>query len=126
MKFDTGRNRSFLADDNSTPAPSLTDGISTHTEDEFWYCHLPSVLALAAFPTTATPTSVLALEPPVPAVTASVESLKFPENRVLTVAPAIEAAAVSSVMEANVALPDATGASFTAVTLVVNDTVDAL
>ena len=62
----------------------------------------------------AMPASVFALDPP---VTVSVASLKFAENRVLTVLTDTEPVAVSSASAASVALPLATGASFTAVTL---------
>ena len=62
----------------------------------------------------ATPASVFALEPP---ATASVASLKFEVKRLETVAVVTEPALVSSRSALSVALPDATGASFTAVTL---------
>ena len=62
----------------------------------------------------AIPASEFALEPP---VTESVASLKFALNRLLTVLTVNEPAAVSSLSAAKVALPLATGASFTAVTL---------
>src|SRR5689334_16656642 len=58
------------------------------------------------------PANVLADEPP---TTWSVESEKLPLNSELTVAP--DGDAVSSLIAASVALPDATGASFTAVTV---------
>ena len=56
------------------------------------------------------PAKVLALEPP---LTWSVASEKLPLNSEVTVAPA--GVAASSLIAASVALPDATGASFTAV-----------
>ena len=62
----------------------------------------------------AMPARLFALDPP---ATVSVVSLKFAENRVLTVLTVTEPVAVSSASEARVALPDAIGASFTAVTL---------
>ena len=67
-------------------------------------------------PTTATPASVLALDPPVPP-TLSVLSLKLLENNVLTVAPEIEPLTESSLIDVKVALPVATGASFNGVTV---------
>jgi hypothetical protein len=60
----------------------------------------------------ATPARVLAEDPP---VTVSVVSLKFPPNKSLTVE--VVGLATSSASVASVALPLATGASFTAVTL---------
>src|SRR5207244_8003704 len=60
----------------------------------------------------AIPANVLADEPP---VTWSAASEKLPLNSEFTVAPAGDA--VSSLIAASVALPDATGASFTAVTV---------
>src|SRR3954463_2687342 len=60
------------------------------------------------------PAKVFALEPP---LTVSVESLKLPLNRLDTVAPL--GLAVSSFTAASVAVPLATGASFTA--LIVSD-----
>ena len=53
-----------------------------------------------------------------PAAPPSVASEKFPPNRVVTVAPGA-AVDTSSFTAASVALPLATGASFTAVTLIV-------
>src|ERR1044071_7778165 len=58
------------------------------------------------------PANVLADDPP---LTWSVASERLPLNSELTVAPAGDAA--SSLIAASVALPDATGASFTAVTV---------
>ena len=60
------------------------------------------------------PASEFALDPP---DTVSAVSAKFAENRVLTVLTVTEPVAVSSASAARVALPVATGASFTAVTL---------
>ena len=61
----------------------------------------------------ATPARVLAVDPP---DTVSVVSLKFPPNRLLTVEAV--GLAVSSRSAASVAVPAATGASFTAVTVI--------
>ena len=68
----------------------------------------------------AIPAKVLAEDPP---ETVSVLSLKLPLNKLLTVAP--EGLAVSSFTATNVALPEATGASLTAVIDVPKDTVAA-
>ena len=62
----------------------------------------------------AMPARLFALDPP---DTVSVVSLKFAENRVLTVLTVTEPVAVSSASAARVALPVAIGASFTEVTL---------
>ena len=62
----------------------------------------------------AMPARLFALDPP---ATVSVVSLKFAENRVLTVLTVTEPVAVSSASAARVALPVAIGASFTEVTL---------
>ena len=71
----------------------------------------------------AMPARLFALDPP---DTVSVVSLKFAENRLLTVLTVTEAVAVSSASAARVALPVAIGASFTEVTLWLNVTVAAL
>ena len=71
----------------------------------------------------AMPARLFALEPP---DTVSVVSLKFAENRLLTVLTVTEPVAVSSASAARVALPVATGASFTEVTLWLNVTAPAL
>ena len=60
------------------------------------------------------PARLFALDPP---VTVSVVSLKFALNNVDTVLTVTEPVAVSSASAARVALPVATGASFTEVTL---------
>ena len=62
----------------------------------------------------AMPARLFALDPP---DTVSVVSLKFAENSVDTVLTVTEPVAVSSASAARVALPVATGASLTAVTL---------
>ena len=67
------------------------------------------------------PAKVLAVVPP---ATVSVESPKLAVNRLLTVEPVGDA--LSSSMAASVLLPDATGASFTAVTLWLSTTVKLL
>ena len=71
----------------------------------------------------ATPASEFALEPP---DTVSAVSLKFALNSVDTVLTVTEPVAVSSAFEASVALPLATGASFTEVTLWESTTVAVL
>ena len=71
----------------------------------------------------ATPANVLAVEPP---VTVSAVSLKRSENKVITVAPAMEPVAVSSFTAVKVDDPEATGASLMAVTEVFNVTALAL
>ena len=76
------------------------------------YCQAPSA-ASAVYAAIATPARVLAEEPP---DTASVVSLKFPPNKVLTVDAVGLAASSRSVVR--LALPLATGASFTAVTVI--------
>ena len=76
------------------------------------YCHAPWPM-VAALSTIATPASVLADDPP---VTKSIESLKLPAKSVLTGDPAAEFP-MSSLTAASVALPLATGASFTAFTV---------
>ncbi len=64
------------------------------------------------------PANVLALDPP---ATTSVESEKLPLNSDVTVAPVGDVA--SSLTAANVALPDATGASFTGLMVSLSATV---
>ena len=71
----------------------------------------------------AMPARLFALDPP---DTVSVVSLKFAENSVLTVLTVTEPKAVSSASAAKVALPLATGASFTEVTLCESVTVPEL
>ncbi len=71
----------------------------------------------------ATPANVLAVEPP---LTVSDESLKRAENKLETVAPAMEPVAVSSFTVGKVEDPETTGASLMAVTLVFNVTALAL
>ena len=71
----------------------------------------------------AMPARLFALDPP---DTVSVVSLKFALNKVDTVLTVTEPVAVSSVSAAKVALPLATGASFTAVILWLNTTVPEL
>ncbi len=61
---------------------------------------------------------MLALDPP---GTVSVVSEKLPLNSDVTVAPVGDV--VSSLIAANVAVPDATGASFTAFTVTLNELV---
>ena len=68
----------------------------------------------------AIPANVLAEDPP---ATASVESLKLPVKRLVTVAP--EGFVLSSLIATRVADPVATGASLTAVTLWLSTTVAA-
>jgi uncharacterized membrane protein YhaH (DUF805 family) len=77
------------------------------------HCHLPCA-AVAALAVMTTPAKVLAL---LPLVTASAVSLKRLENKAEIKAPA--GLVVSSATAANVAEPEATGASFTAVMLMV-------
>ena len=119
LKFAAGTKRnSPVAATNRAP-PALTDGKASHVAMlEARYCHSPWPL-VAVLSTIATPASVFALEPP---LTESVASLKLLENSVLTVAPGAEVP-TSSATAANVALPEATGASFTA--LIVRLTVSA-
>ena len=69
----------------------------------------------------AIPANVFAVDPP---TIWSVASEKLPPNRALTVAPAGDVA--SSSTATNVALPEATGASFTAVTVMLALAVEVL
>ena len=65
--------------------------------------------SVAVRPGVVTRTGVTAIRP-------STASLNDPPNRLDTVAPVIAAAGVTAPVEASVAVPDATGASFTGVT----------
>ena len=65
--------------------------------------------SVAVRPGVVTRTGVTAIRP-------SAASLNDPPNRLDTVAPVIAAAGVTALVEASVAVPDATGASFTGVT----------
>ena len=114
MKFEAGRKRSTAEEEKSLPAAAVTIGRGCQElSDALKNSQVPWD-AVAALPTIATPASVFALDPP---VTASVLSLKLLVNKELTVAPEIEPLRESSVTAANVALPVATGASFTGVTV---------
>ena len=94
---------------------SLADvGASTQVVPLVEYCQRPSVVALAVLPTIARPPSAVAVEPP---LTVSVTSEYWlAVINALTNAPA--GLAVSSLIAASVADPEASGASLTAVMLV--------
>jgi hypothetical protein len=113
LKWAAGTNLNSLLATNNRADEALTLGKSPQLPPEDRYCQTPWP-EVAALPTIATPASALALEP---LVTASAESLKRAENRVLIVAPGIEAVSRSSLMAVRLELPEATGASFTEVTV---------
>jgi hypothetical protein len=122
LKFAAGTKRNSPVDATNRALPALNVGKSAHVAMlEARYCHTPWPVP-TALSTIATPASVFALEPP---LTESVVSLKLPENSVLTVAPGAESP-TSSLTDASVAVPEATGASFAAVMLVPSTTVAAL
>ncbi len=79
----------------------------------FNHCHTPWPASVAALLVIAMPARLFALDPP---ATWSAASEKLPPNSEVTVAPDGDAA--SSSIAASVALPDATGASFTALTVI--------
>ena len=85
LKSDPGRNLSRSSARTTRAAEGLTDsGMETHSDcPEVWYCHCPIEL-VAEVPTTTTPRSELALEPP---VTASASSWKTAPKSDATVAP---------------------------------------